>query len=177
MEPTELEIRFPSHSSHCSNGTSLPSNLARTSGLFSCKLNEASLWLSSTHTGVAGELNILSHTSMGVLNGQLTMFSLGRHPLGRGTIDGMNTKLTPEQAEALHQNGDELTVVDPTTNRIYVVVDQSILARAQAVLQRQQEDDLAAIREGVADMEAGRTLSAEEAHDQISRELHSKFGS
>ena len=52
----------------------------------------------------------------------------------------MTPKLNTELSDALHESGGELEVVDPTTNRIYVVVDQTVLKRAKEVLQRQEEE-------------------------------------
>lgn len=85
-------------------------------------------------------------------------------------------KLTPEQADALHAHGEELTVVDPTTNKIYVIVDATVLQQARALLEYQQAEDLAAIQAGIDDMEAGRTMPITEAHDQIRDDLRSKYG-
>jgi hypothetical protein len=53
----------------------------------------------------------------------------------------MNPRLTPEQSAALRENGDQLEIVDPTTNRTYIVIDPSILRRAQALLKQKEEQD------------------------------------
>ena len=88
----------------------------------------------------------------------------------------MNPKLTEEQIKALHASGDELEIVDPTTNRVYVIVDQENLKNARAALHRQQKDDIAAIQRGVDDMEASRTVTMEDAHKEIRQQLRSQYG-
>lgn len=85
-------------------------------------------------------------------------------------------KLTPEQADALHEHGEELRVVDPTTDKVYVIVDPTVLQRARALLEHQQAEDLAAIQAGIEDTEAGRTIPISEAHAQIRDDLRSKYG-
>ncbi|TWU59468.1 hypothetical protein Poly51_22560 [Rubripirellula tenax] len=74
----------------------------------------------------------------------------------------MIPKLTPELSEALHSNGNQPTpVVDPADNQVYFLVTQSTLDKA-----RQTEDE-DAIRDGIADMEAGRHYSVDEAKAQL----------
>jgi predicted transcriptional regulator len=85
-------------------------------------------------------------------------------------------KLTDEQSQALHQAGDELPILDPSTNKFYVVVEQSVHEQAKAALQRQQSDDVIAIREGIADMKAGRVMPLEVAHQEIKRRFAEKYG-
>ena len=75
----------------------------------------------------------------------------------------MAAKLTMEQSDALHQHGDSLPLVDPRTERIYVLVDQSVHQQAMAALQRQRDDDITAIQRGIDDMEAGRVMTLEES--------------
>ena len=73
--------------------------------------------------------------------------------------------LTPDQTEALHAAGDQpLPVVDPTTNTLYVLVDQKTHEQAMQALEEQRSH--ASIRAGIADMEAGRTMSIEEARQR-----------
>ena len=69
----------------------------------------------------------------------------------------ISPELVTELSDALQASNGELEFVDPTTNRTYVVVEQSVLARAKAVIQRQEQDDLAAINRGLANVESGRT--------------------
>lgn len=75
----------------------------------------------------------------------------------------MATKLTTEQSDALHQSGESLPLVDPKTEKVYVLVDQSIHQQAMAALEHQREADMTAIRQGIADMEAGRVMTLEES--------------
>lgn len=77
----------------------------------------------------------------------------------------MTPKLTPEQCEALDRSEGPLPVEDERTHRVYYVVDESILAGLQ------QQEDLAAIREGIADMEAGRVVTLEELDARIRTRL------
>lgn len=82
----------------------------------------------------------------------------------------MTPKISTELANALQASKGELEFIDPATNRTYVVVEQAVLARAKAVLEREEQNDLAAIKRGLEDVEAGRTMSVDEAFDSI-REL------
>jgi hypothetical protein len=80
----------------------------------------------------------------------------------------MTAKLTKELADALKQAGEsELEVVDPDTNRSYMIVDREIHRRAMEALCRQQDRD--AIAQGIAEMEAGEGISVAEAR-QLTRE-------
>ena len=54
----------------------------------------------------------------------------------------MTPKLITELSDALQASKGELEFIDPATNRTYVVVEQTVLARAKAVLERQEKDDL-----------------------------------
>jgi hypothetical protein len=80
----------------------------------------------------------------------------------------MTAKLTKELADALKQAGEsELEVVDPDTNRSYMIVYREIHRRAMEALRRQQ--DRVAIAQGIAEMEAGEGISVAEAR-QLTRE-------
>ena len=89
----------------------------------------------------------------------------------------MTPKLTNEQSQALHEAGDELPILDPSTNKFYVVIEQAVHEQAKAALQRQQSDDLAAIKEGIEDMKAGRVTPLDEAHQEIKRKFAEQYGS
>ena len=53
----------------------------------------------------------------------------------------MLAKLTKELSAALHATGEQrLEVIDPETNRIYMLVDGETHRRAMAALQRQQDE-------------------------------------
>ncbi len=74
----------------------------------------------------------------------------------------MTPKLTSELSEALHSNGNQPTpVVDPLDNQVYFLVTQSTLEKA-----RQAEDE-DAIRSGIADMDAGRHVSLDQAKAEL----------
>lgn len=103
----------------------------------------------------------------------------------------MILNLTPEQRSALHaSDGGPIQLRDEETSAIYVVVDAETHRRAMEALDRQRalesvrrgiaqmeeglgrpaseaEADLAAIREGIADVKAGRTISLDEADSCI----------
>jgi len=75
----------------------------------------------------------------------------------------MAAKLTNEQSDALHQSGDSLPLVDPKTEKVYVLVDQTVHLRAMAALHQQQKEDMSAIQRGIDDMEGGRVMTLEES--------------
>ena len=86
----------------------------------------------------------------------------------------MTPKLTQEQYDALHSNGNEpLPVVDPTNQHVYFVVDGETHRQGMAALR--QREDLEAIRRGVDDMEAGRGIPIEEARTQTESELRIRY--
>jgi len=73
----------------------------------------------------------------------------------------MLLKLTPEQREALHRSGGPVSAEDEETHRVYFLIDESTFH----ALRRQE--DLNAIREGIADMEAGRVVTLDELDARI----------
>lgn len=82
----------------------------------------------------------------------------------------MTAKLTKELAAALHATGEsELEVVDPDTQRLYLVVDAEVHRQAMEALRRQQDRD--AIAQGISEMEAGEGISLDEAFDDIRANL------
>ena len=79
-------------------------------------------------------------------------------------------KLSAEVAEALKAaKGEPLSVEVPGFDRRFVVVEQSEYDAAMEALALQRNVEL--IREGVADVEAGRVMPLDEAMEQIRREL------
>jgi predicted transcriptional regulator len=74
-------------------------------------------------------------------------------------------KLTAEQCEAINRSGGPLAVEDETNHRVCFLIDASTLEG----LRRQQ--DLEAVREGIADMEAGRAAPLEEVMSRIGSTL------
>ncbi len=91
-----------------------------------------------------------------------------------GILADMNPKLTQEQLDALHANEGDVRVTDPTTQRVYVLVDDDTHRRAMDALRRQE--DLKAVRAGIDDIEAGRVLPAAEAHARVREQLIAKHG-
>ena len=82
----------------------------------------------------------------------------------------MTPYLTPEQATALHAGGDApMQIVDPTTQRVYYIVDGDLLAELKC------HSDLEAIREGIADMRAGRSIPIEQARTEDRAQLLRRF--
>lgn len=82
----------------------------------------------------------------------------------------MTPKLTPEQREALAHSDGRVLVEDEQTKEAYFLVDASTMS----ALERQQ--DLEAIREGIADVEAGRVAPLDEALARIRTELGFRQG-
>ena len=79
-------------------------------------------------------------------------------------------KLSEEVAEALKAaNGEALSVEVPGFDRRFVVVEQSEYDAAMEALALQRNVEL--IREGVADVEAGRVMPLHEAMEQIRQKL------
>lgn len=79
-------------------------------------------------------------------------------------------KLSEEVAEALKAaRGEPLSVEVPGLDRRFVVVEQSEYDAAMEALTLQRNVEL--IREGVADVEAGRVMPLHEAMEQIRQEL------
>ena len=83
----------------------------------------------------------------------------------------MKAQLTTEQSDALNQSGDPLSLVDPKTHRVYVLVDQCVHQQAMDALQRQRDEDEAAIRQGLDDMHTGRGMSLDESRARTSEAL------
>ena len=78
----------------------------------------------------------------------------------------MAAKLTPEQCVALHAAGDDrLPIVNPTNNRLYVLVE------ATALEDLERQDARRAIQAGLDSMEAGGGIPLAEADAQMRKEL------
>lgn len=79
-------------------------------------------------------------------------------------------KLSEEVAKALMAAKGEAVVVDvPGIDDDFVIVQRSMFVAAMTALEHQRNVEL--IREGIADMEAGRTIPLEEAMDRIRNAL------
>ena len=82
----------------------------------------------------------------------------------------MTAKLPKQLVMALHSVGsDGLEVIDPETNRVYVIVDEETHRRAMIALRAQQ--DHSAIAEGIAQIEAGQGKPAEQAFEDLRARL------
>ena len=82
------------------------------------------------------------------------------------------TRKLKEMADALHADNGDVRVIDPDTQRVYVLVDDETHKRAMEALR--QREDLEAIQAGIADMEAGRMMSVDEAHERTRQRLLSE---
>lgn len=76
-----------------------------------------------------------------------------------------DAKLTNEQREALDHADGPVAVTDERTNRVYFLVDEATFKAMQ------QQEDLAAVRQGIADMEAGRLVTLDELDARIRARL------
>lgn len=77
----------------------------------------------------------------------------------------MTPKLTHEQREALKQGGGPVPVEDDQTHEVYFLVDKVTLDTLR------QDADREAIRQGIADMEAGRVVTLEELDARIQAKI------
>ncbi len=64
----------------------------------------------------------------------------------------MTPKLSAEQRAAILERGSPIAVEDVVTRRVYFLVDSAMLDSLW------EAADMAALREGIADAEAGRTM-------------------
>ena len=78
----------------------------------------------------------------------------------------MATELTQELSDALQASDESgLEVVDPSTNRTYVIVEEETHRHAMEALRRQQ--DLESIQRGVEQADIGQGIPLEEADRQM----------
>lgn len=77
----------------------------------------------------------------------------------------MIPKLSAEQRAALSGHVGPLPIEDDQTQRVFFLLDQALLE------QLQREADRAAIRDGIADMEAGRLMTLEQLDARIRAKL------
>ena len=78
-------------------------------------------------------------------------------------------KISEEQRAALKQSPHGVPCEDVDSHRKYVLVEESVHLLAMQALKSQQ--DLEAIRRGVAQMDAGTGTPVEEARQQLAHEL------
>ena len=77
-------------------------------------------------------------------------------------------KLTPEQTEEVFRHPDGVECQAEGTEKTFVIVDADILRRMRSALYK--KDVHTSIAAGIADMEAGRMMTAQEADDRIRAE-------
>lgn len=82
-------------------------------------------------------------------------------------------ELSPDITDALHAVGnDELSVVDPTTGQVYVVVKRETLDEAREALRIHR--NVAAIQQGIDASDAGQIQPAREALGALGERLVSR---
>lgn len=81
----------------------------------------------------------------------------------------MIPKLTPEQREALHLHGSPIAVEDQETQRVYFLVDSTMLESIR------EQGDVAAILAGIDDAESGRVEPLDRAIQKIEEQLRTRF--
>lgn len=83
----------------------------------------------------------------------------------------MKLPLHADLQQAVDQDPDDVQLEHPLTHKVYFIseIPPDVQRRALEALKR--EEDLAAIRRGIEDMEAGRGVPLEEASEQIRQEL------
>ncbi|MEO8495994.1 MAG: hypothetical protein ABI614_13050 [Planctomycetota bacterium] len=78
----------------------------------------------------------------------------------------MTTKLSKELSDALNASGtSQIEAVDPTSGRVYFIVDGDTHRQAMEALRQRQDRD--AIAEGIAQMEAGQGKPLNEAFEDM----------
>jgi predicted transcriptional regulator len=73
----------------------------------------------------------------------------------------MTPKITAELRDAINQWPGAVRVEDDLTNRSYYLIDSATFARLQA------QADLESLERGIADAEAGRTMSIDEVRNEV----------
>lgn len=81
----------------------------------------------------------------------------------------MTAKLSEEMREALRQTGSSVDVLDEQSHKLYVLTERDVFVRAMRALQAQE--DYAAIKQGIAAVEAGNVLTLEELDKRIRSRL------
>ncbi len=81
----------------------------------------------------------------------------------------MPINITDEQRIALLLHPDGVKCEDEQSQRVYIIMEEAIHTKAMDALRRQ--DDLNAIAEGVADMQAGRGMPVVEADEHLRKRL------
>ncbi len=81
----------------------------------------------------------------------------------------MIVMLPKEITDELHAARGELRVTDPSTSRVYVLIDDETHRRAMHDLKMQEDWD--AIQEGAAQADRGETMSINEAQAKLKRQF------
>jgi len=82
----------------------------------------------------------------------------------------MIAKLNKELTDALHASNERgLEVVDPETNRTYMIIDSETHRQAMEALRRQRDHE--AIAQGIAEMEAGGGKPLDQAFAEMQARL------
>lgn len=74
-------------------------------------------------------------------------------------------KLTPEQTKQAESHPDGVECRGEGTDQTFVIVDAKILEKMKKALYQQDVNE--SIANGIADMEAGRMMTVEEADDRV----------
>lgn len=87
----------------------------------------------------------------------------------------MDLELNPEIIDALHAAGEKpLRVVDPQTNRAFVIIDEETHQQAMEALRKTQDQQ--SVARGVAEMDAGQGKPIGEAIQGIRTRLKADYG-
>ena len=81
----------------------------------------------------------------------------------------MIVTLPKEITDKLHAARGELRVTDPSTDRVYVLIDDETHRRAMNALKLQE--DWEAIQEGAAQADRGETVSVDEARAKLEQQF------
>ena len=81
----------------------------------------------------------------------------------------MILSLPKEITDELHATCGELRLTDPSTDRVYVLIDDETHRRAMHALKLQE--DWEAILEGAAQADRGETMSVDEARARLKRQV------
>ncbi len=87
----------------------------------------------------------------------------------------MDLELNPEIIDALHAAGEKpLRVVDPHTNRAFIIIDEETHQQAMEALRKTQDQQ--SVARGVAEMDAAQGKPIGEAIQGIRNRLEADYG-
>ena len=85
----------------------------------------------------------------------------------------MTIRLNDEVSDAIRAAGDKpVPVIDPSSNRVYLIVDPSNPADAIEAIRRQEA--LSAVQQGIDSMESGNGISIDESQRRTEETLRSR---